>query len=98
MKNLFRQTVKALFCMMVVPFILSSCYDDKAIWDSMRELENSLNELKAQLDEQAEAMSAILTDGSTIKSCVKQKDGSYLITLSNDVSFKTLASKLMRLR
>ena len=92
MKNIFRQTAKALLSIMVVPFLLFSCYDDKAIWDSMHELENSLNELKAQLDQQAEAMSALLSDGSTIKSCVKQKDGSYLITLSNDVSFKVLAS------
>lgn len=91
MKNLFRQTGKALLCMMIVPFMLLSCYDDSAIWQSMHELENSLNELKAQLEGQAEAMSALLTDGSTIKSCVKQNDGSYLITLSNDVKFKVLA-------
>ena len=91
MKNLFRQTGKALLSMLVVPFMLLSCYDDSAIWQSMHELENSLNELKAQLEGQAEAMSALLTNGSTIKSCVKQNDGSYLITLSNDVKFKVLA-------
>ena len=91
MKNLFRQTGKALLSMLVVPIVLLSCYDDSAIWQSMHELENSLNELKAQLEGQAEAMSALLTNGSTIKSCVKQNDGSYLITLSNDVKFKVLA-------
>ena len=91
MKNLFRQTGKALLSMLVVPFMLLSCYDDSAIWQSMHELENSLNELKAQLEGQAEAMSALLTDGSTIKSCVKQNDGSYLITLSNEnITLSTL--------
>ena len=91
MKNIFRQTLKALLAVMVVPFVMVSCYDDSALWQSMQELENSLNELKAQLDGQAEAMSALLTDGSTIKSCVKQSDGSYMVTLSNDVKFKVLA-------
>ena len=91
MKNIFRQAAKVLLSMMVLPFLLVSCYDDSAIWESMHQLENSLNELKAQLDSQAEAMTALLSDGSTIKSCVKQSDGSYLLTLSNDVKFKVLA-------
>ena len=72
--------------------IMTSCYDDSGLWESISKLENSLNELKAQLDSQAEAMSALLSNGSTIKSCVKQKDGSYVVTLSNDIKFKVLAS------
>ena len=91
MKNVFRQAAKVLLSMMVLPFLFVSCYDDSAIWESVHELENSLKELKAQLDSQAEAMAALLSDGSTIKSCVKQSDGSYLLTLSNDVKFKVLA-------
>ena len=67
MKNIFRQAAKVLLSMMVLPFLLVSCYDDSAIWESMHQLENSLNELKAQLDSQAEAMTALLSDGSTIK-------------------------------
>ena len=92
MKNIFRLTVKALFSVMLASLVLSSCYDDSAIWESMAKLENSLNELKAQLDNQAEAVSALLSDGSTIKSCVKQSDGSYMITLSNETKFKVLSS------
>lgn len=91
MKNVFRQTVKALLSVMVVPFMLVSCYDDSALWKQMEALENSINELKAQLEGQAEAMTALLSDGSTIKSCVAQSDGSYLLTLSNEVKFKVLA-------
>lgn len=91
MKNVFRQTVKALLSVMVVPFMLVSCYDDSALWKQMEALENSINELKAQLEGQAEAMTALLSNGSTIKSCVLQSDGSYLLTLSNDVKFKVLA-------
>lgn len=91
MKNIFRQTAKALLSIMVVPFMLVSCYDDSALWQSMQELESKINELKAQLDGQAEAMTALLSDGSTIKTCVKQSDGSYMLTLSNDVKFKVLA-------
>lgn len=71
--------------------MLVSCYDDSALWQSMQELESKINELKAQLDGQAEAMTALLSDGSTIKTCVKQSDGSYMLTLSNDVKFKVLA-------
>ena len=91
MKNVFRQTLRALLSAMVLPFMLVSCYDDSALWQSMQELESKINELKAQLDGQAEAMTTLLSDGSTIKTCVKQSDGSYMLTLSNDVKFKVLA-------
>lgn len=91
MKNVFRQTLRALLSAIVLPFMLVSCYDDSALWQSMQELESKINELKAQLDGQAEAMTALLSDGSTIKTCVKQSDGSYMLTLSNDVKFKVLA-------
>ena len=92
MKNLFRQTVKALLGIFVASLALSSCYDDSALWQEMQELENKIEELKAQLDGQADAMTAILSDGSTIKSCVKQSDGTYVVTLSNDIRFKVLGT------
>ena len=90
MKNLFKQTIKVFLSIFVASFALSSCYDDSALWQEMQELENKIEELKAQLDGQADAMAAILSDGSTIKSCVKQGDGTYIITLSNDLRFKVL--------
>lgn len=91
MKNVFRQTIKVLLSMMVVPFMVVSCYDDSALWQSMQELENKVNELKAQLEGQAEAMTALLSDGSTIRTCTKQSDGSYMIILSDGTKFKVLA-------
>ena len=93
MNKLFRKASKAIFCLLVMPLAVSSCFDDSQIWDTLNEHEAKLNELQAQLNNQADAMAALLSDGSTIKSCVKQNDGSYLVTLSNGMKFKVLAQE-----
>ena len=91
MKTIMKGIAGALLAVMVCAPLLTSCYDDEALWESVGNLENSLNELKAQLDSQAEAMASLLSGGATIKSCVKQSDGSYLIILSDETKFKVLA-------
>lgn len=100
MNKLFRKASKALICLLVAPLTVSSCFDDTEIWETLNEHEAKLNELQAQINNQADAMAALLSDGSTIKTCVKQNDGSYLVTLSNGTKFKvfpqeTNASTLM---
>lgn len=89
MNKLFRKASKALICLLA-PLAVSACFDDSEIWDTLNEHEAQLNELQAQLNNQADAMTALLSDGSTIKTCVKQGDGSYLVTLSNGTKFKVL--------
>ena len=89
MNKLFRKASKALICLLA-PLAVSACFDDSEIWDTLNEHEAQLNELQAQLNNQADAMTALLSDGSTIKTCVKQGDGSYLVTLTNGTKFKVL--------
>ena len=88
MNKLFRKASKAFICLLIAPLTVSSCFDDSEIWETLNEHETKLNELQAQLNNQADAMAALLSDGSTIKTCVKQNDGSYLVTLSNGTKFK----------
>lgn len=90
MNKLFRLASKALIGFCVLPLAVSSCFDDTEIWDKLNEHEAQLSELRAQLNNQADAMAALLSDGSTITTCVKQGDGSYLVTLSNGTKFKVL--------
>lgn len=91
MKNCFRLAAKAFLCILAAAFVVSSCYDDSALWESMEELEGRVDKLEADLTSQAEAMAALLSSGSSVASCVKQNDGSYLVTLSDGTKFKVLA-------
>ena len=88
MNKLFRKASKAMVCLLLAPLAVSSCYDDSEIWETLNDHEAQLNELRTELNNQADAMAALLSDGSTIKNCVKQSDGSYLVTLSNGTKFK----------
>lgn len=90
----FKTTVKSLMtgllCVAFSAPMLTSCYDDSEVWDKLTSIEDRLNQLEVDLTEQAEAMSALLSDGSTITSCKKNNDGSYTVTLSNGTKFKVL--------
>ena len=90
MKNLFRQIAKALLCLVVVSPALTSCYDDSELWGAVDELTDRVTKLEADLKAQADAMSSLLSDGSTIAKCEKQADGSYVVTLSDGAKFKVL--------
>lgn len=70
--------------------MLTSCFNDEAIWEKFDEIEGRLDSLENQLNSQVEAMSALLEDGSTVSSCKKNDDGSYTITLSNGTKFTVL--------
>lgn len=90
MKNLFRQTAKVLLCLMMTAPALSSCYDDSALWESMEEVVGRLDKLEADLSSQADGLASLLSEFTAVRSCVKQADGSYLITLTDDTKFKVL--------
>ena len=66
MNKLFTKATKAFICLLA-PLAVVSCFDDSEIWETLNEHEAQLNELQAQLNNQADAMAALLSDGSTIK-------------------------------
>ena len=70
---------------------LTSCYDDQPLWDKLNSLEAKVDSLVNDLNSQAEALSALMTDGSTIASCTKNDDGSYLVKLSDGTEFTVLS-------
>ena len=70
---------------------LTSCYDDQPLWDKLNSLEAKVDSLVNDLNSQAEALSALMMDGSTIASCTKNDDGSYLVKLSDGTEFTVLS-------
>lgn len=90
MKTFFRQIAKVFLCLVIVSPALTSCYDDSELWGAVDELTDRVTKLEADLKAQADAMSSLLSDGSTIAKCEKQADGSYVVTLSDGAKFKVL--------
>ena len=90
MKNWMKTILKSALCLVVAAPMAVSCYDDSALWDKLTDVENRLYELEVELNSQVDAMTALLSDGSTISACVKNADGSYTITLSNGTKFNVL--------
>lgn len=93
MKTFFRQIVKALVCLVVVSPVLTSCYDDSELWGVVGELTDRVTKLEDDLKEQADAMSSILSETTSVSNCEKQKDGSYIVTLSTGTKFKVLSTE-----
>ena len=77
-------------CMAVAVPMFTSCVDTDEIWNKIDELELRLDSLETQLNSQVEAMASLLEDGSTVSSCKKNEDGSYVVTLSNGTKFTVL--------
>ena len=90
MKNYLSIFLKATLALGAAVFFFGSCMNEE-LWDKVNQLENRLDSLENNLNSQVEALNALLSDGSTIKSCVKNDDGSYLITLSNGTKFTALS-------
>jgi hypothetical protein len=65
-----------------------SCADIKELWGKVEEIENRLDSLEKGLNDQIEAMTALLEGGDiTIAKCKKNDNGSYSIKLSNGTEF-----------
>ena len=90
MKNWMKHFLKPVLALSIAAAALSSCYDDSAIWDKVTEMEDRLTELENELTNQAGALKAILSNGATLASCVKNADGSYTVTLSDGTKFNVL--------
>ena len=70
--------------------MLSSCSEFDEIWNKIDSIEAQLDSIQNDLNAQVEALSALMTDGSTISSCTKKDDGSYVVKLSNGTEFTVL--------
>lgn len=90
MKNFTRLFLRSVLCAALAFPALSSCVDDDALWDKINELEFRLDSLETNLNKQVEALNALTKDGSTISSCKKNSDGSYLIELSDGTKFTVM--------
>ena len=90
MKKLMKGFAGALLALAVSAPVLTSCFDDTDIWEAMGELTDRVEKLEADLQAQANAIATLLSDGSTVAKCDKQKDGSYLVTLSDGTKFKVM--------
>ena len=84
MNHLFKGFVSLCF---VLPMFVS-CADIKELWGKVEEIENRLDSLEKGLNDQIEAMTALLEGGDiTIAKCKKNDNGSYSIKLSNGTEF-----------
>lgn len=88
MKNWMKIVLRSFLCLSLAVTTLTSCLDE--VWDKLDEIEQRLDELEVELTNQAEALNALLSNGATLTSCVKNADGSYTVTLSNGTKFKVL--------
>ena len=91
----FKTTVKSLLsgllCVAMSAPMLTSCYDDSAIWGEIDEITGRLDELDERLSGQIQAFNDLVAGGDLlIKSLQKQSDGSYVVTLSNGTTFGVL--------
>ena len=90
MKNWMKLFLRPVFAFALAASALSSCYDDSALWDKVTEMDDRLTVLENELTSQAEALGALLSNGATLTSCVKNSDGSYTVTLSDGTKFNVL--------
>lgn len=93
MKTLTNILAKAAVLAVAVLPMLTSCYDDKAIWDKFDDIENRLDSLENSLNQQFQALNTLIStvdSKTTVTSCDKNADGSYDVTLSNGAKFTVL--------
>ena len=91
MKN-FKSTVmtfaKGLLSVALVASMVTSCYDDSALWAKIEDINTKLNDLETSLNNQIQTLNDLLAGGDiTISECTKNADGTYNITLSNGTKF-----------
>ena len=68
---------------MIIAPMLTSCFDDTQLWDSINKIEHRLDSLETSLNKQLQALNSLIDSKTTISSCEKNQDGSYDVTLSN---------------
>lgn len=90
MKKTLKLLVKSFVAMAFAASIMTSCNQFDEIWDKIDSIEAQLDSIKNDLNSQVSALSTLMSDGSTISSCNKNDDGSYVVTLSDGKSFTVL--------
>lgn len=85
--------LRGLFMLLVAVPMLNSCFDDSELWEAIDQLEMRVDSLENGLNAQIEAMSALMTENLMIKDCVMNTDSSYVVTLSNGMTFTVLPGK-----
>ena len=90
-KTTLKSLLSGLLCVAMSAPMLTSCYDDSAIWGEIDEITGRLDELDERLNDQIQAFNDLVAGGDLlIKSLQKQSDGSYVVTLSNGTTFGVL--------
>ena len=91
MKNLRTAVMtiaKGLLSVALVASMLTSCYDDSALWAEIEGINTKLEDLEESLNNQIQVLNDLLAGGDiTISECTANADGTYKITLSNGRSF-----------
>lgn len=83
---------KAFLCLMISLPLAVSCFDDSELWEAIDQLEMRVDSLQNNLNAQMQVVSDMLSGkkNMAISSCVMNADSSYVVTLTNGVSFTVL--------
>lgn len=88
LKSAVMTFAKGLLSAALVASMVTSCYDDSALWAQIEDINTKLNDLQTSLNNQIKTLNDLLAGGDiTISECAKNADGTYDITLSNGTKF-----------
>lgn len=90
MKTIMNAFMKAMVVSLLVLPMMTSCFDDSLLWDSINKIEHRLDSLENSLNQQFQALNTLIDSKTTIAACEKNSDGSYDVTLSNGMKFTVL--------
>ena len=90
MKTIMNALLKAMVVSIIVLPMMTSCFDDSLLWDSINKIEHRLDSLENSLNKQLQALNTLIDSKTTVSSCDKNSDGSYDVTLSNGMKFTVL--------
>lgn len=90
MNNMKKLLFKSLILIFAASSVMTSCVGLDEVWDRIDTIEAKLDSIQNDLNAQVDALSSLLSDGSTIASCTKNADGSYVVKLSNGTEFTVL--------
>ena len=90
MRNWTNLLFRSAICLVLAITTFTSCYNDDALWDKIYDLEYRLDSLQQNLNDQATAMNALVKNKTSIKACVQNPDGSYVIELADGTKFTVM--------
>lgn len=91
LKTTAKSVLSGMLCIAMSAPMLTSCYDDSALWGEIDEITGRLDNLDERLNSQIQAFNDFMADGGiTISSYEKTADGTCIVTLSNGTKFSVL--------